>query len=203
MRTPLARCRWMRDRSTDSEENLPMTTLLREVIELASRSRSGLADAIGLRRPGGSGEAGREDVRVPGGLQSIYAVAEGTRRDIPDQSLMDIVPGYRLVHQDELEEMRRSFHAAWPDLEAQVPFLADYGGCYYLLGTADGTVGHLDREGGFTRVASSLEAFWNTVRQCYAGGIYFLDADGYLDYDGEKEGALGARLNPGCEWWTG
>jgi hypothetical protein len=39
------------------------------------------------------------------------------------------------------------------------------------------------------------------VRQCYADGIYFLDADGYLDYDFDKEGAIGARLNPGCEWW--
>ena len=31
--------------------------------------------------------------------------------------------------------------------------------------------------------------------------LTFLDADGYLDYDFDKEGAIGARLNPGCEWW--
>jgi hypothetical protein len=179
-----------------------MTSLLHEVIELASRSRTGLADAIGLRRPDGSRAISHARVSVPGSLQDIYAVAEGTRRDIADQSLMDIVPGYRLVHYDELDLTRRQFHSVWPELKDYVPFLADYSGCHYLLGTADGIVGHLDREEGFAKVSSSLEAFWKTVRQCYVDGVYFLDADGYLDSDYEKEGALGTRLNPGCEWWT-
>jgi hypothetical protein len=179
-----------------------MSAVLRQVIELASHSRSGLPEAIGLRRSGETGAISKEGSSLPPSLHSVYSVAEGTRRDIADQSLMDVIPGYRLVHWNEVEETARPFHAVWPELAGYVPFLADYTGCYYLVGKADGTVGHLDREEGFAKVASSLDAFWETVRQCYADGVYYLDADGYLDYDVEKEGALGRKLNPGCEWWT-
>jgi hypothetical protein len=72
---------------------------------------------------------------------------------------MDIVPGYRLVHINELDDTTRPFHAAWPELARFVPFLADYGANYYLVGSSDETVGHLDRVEGFAKVACSLDAF--------------------------------------------
>ena len=48
----------------------------------------------------------------------------------------------------------------------------------------------------------SLETFFETVIAFYQEDVYFLDNDGFLDYDFEKAGAIRKTLNPGITYWT-
>jgi hypothetical protein len=45
------------------------------------------------------------------------------------------------------------------------------------------------------------EDFLRTISAFYVYDVYFLDEDNYLDYDLEKEGIIGAKLNQGIDYW--
>ena len=47
----------------------------------------------------------------------------------------------------------------------------------------------------------SVELFFKTIIAFYTQDVFFLDKDGYLDYDFEKEGIIGAAYNPGIDYW--
>ena len=49
---------------------------------------------------------------------------------------------------------------------------------------------------------NSLEKFLETICEFYKQGVYFLDSDGYLDYDMNREGIIGSAINPGVKYWT-
>ena len=176
-----------------------MEVLFSEILSLAIAQRPALAEAIGF-----SGTEARRDARgVPSEIAPLYRVASGTPRGIADQSVMDIVPGFRLIHQAELPTETASFRDAYPALGTLYPFLADYSSCYYAVDSADGTVLKVDVEFGATPISQNLEQFLKTVLVFYRQGVYFLDSDGYLDYDENMEGKIGAALNQGYAYWTG
>ena len=175
-----------------------MELLLAEIIRLAEEKRPGFAHAIGYR----GGASATEPREVPIAVHPLYAVARGTPRTISEQHLMDIVPGFRLIHLSEIEAVSRDLRRTWPELPAHVPFLADYGGCYYLVDSLSGAVLYLDPHDGVATVARSLNRFLQTVHRCYVEEAYFLDADGYLDYDETQVHRIGASMNPGCEHWA-
>ena len=170
---------------------------LRAVIALANERRPGFAEAIGS-----TAIPAPERPTPPAQLRDVYAVASGTPSNIADQRLMDIVPGFRLIHCNELAEVARQCHSIWPELERYVPFLADYSGSYYMVSTTDGRVSVLDKEGALLTIASTMERFWSTVQRCYADGAYLYDDNGYLDYDEDHVARIGAAMNPGCEYWA-
>lgn len=49
---------------------------------------------------------------------------------------------------------------------------------------------------------SSPEKFLETICEFYKQGVYFLDSDGYLDYDMSKEGVVGSEINSGIKYWV-
>ena len=141
----------------------------------------------------------------------IYSNISGTRRDIKHQELMDFIPGYRLIHIDELTDENNNVASIIDecnieDVEIAIPFLADYSSnfiCYvkhkngnegiYLLSNNDGELILKYKNG---------EDFLNTISAFYRENVYFLDEDGYLDYDMEKESLVGANLNKGIKYWS-
>ena len=48
----------------------------------------------------------------------------------------------------------------------------------------------------------SLEEFLETICEFYKQGVFFLDDDGFLDYDMDKEGEVGALFNPDVAYWS-
>jgi len=170
---------------------------LKDVILAATRQRQSFAIAIGY--------SGKDylvnTVDVPKVLSGLYAIAEGTPRCIKDQSVMDIVPGYRLIHRLELQDEIKAFRKAYPNLVTHSPFLADYSSCYYTV-DSEGVVYSVDSVHGAEAISKSLQIFLATVLDCYIRGAYFLDADGYLDYDPEFEGQIGSELNPDYQYWS-
>jgi hypothetical protein len=177
-----------------------MSDFLAELVSMADAERPGFALALGYtagsKPPHASALGG-----IPPAVGEIYASLAGTPRSIPDQRLMDIVPGHRLIHWAELSEVKDTFLRVWPDLESLSPFLADYSGSYYMLDVRSGHVVAVTPGDGPATVALDLRAFWATIARCYREGAYFVDEDGYLDYDPDRAAAIGAEMNPGCEFW--
>lgn len=139
---------------------------------------------------------------VPPILASIYALADGTEQGTEFQAAVDIVPGFRLIHRSELTAEIALFHQIYSGIDNFTPFLADDSSCYIALNGDDGSVMRVAQEYGASRVAASLDDFWATVLACYQDGAYFLDEEGFLDYDFEGEGEIGLRINPDCSYWT-
>lgn len=51
-------------------------------------------------------------------------------------------------------------------------------------------------------IHKSIDKFMETICEFYRNAVYFLDSDGYLDYDVEKEGAIGSKINEGIPYWV-
>lgn len=166
------------------------------VFELAIVQRPKLRDAIGFGKPA--------DIDgVPKQLKPIYEVALGTASSVSDQTLMDIVPGYRLIHRNELdqESVNLSKNLSAKEVE-YLPFLANYSSCFVALSLKDAGVYQITPDALPERLAETLEKYWDTIMSFYNDGVYLLDSDGYLDYNFEQEGEVGARLNPTCQYWS-
>ena len=69
---------------------------------------------------------------LPPFLRAIYSNVQGTPAGIQEQSLMDFIPGYRLIHISELE----ACHETCAKIEGSrqfLPFLANYSSDFWLL----------------------------------------------------------------------
>lgn len=174
--------------------------LFEQVIKKAISQRPNLEKAIGYCAKVSECPV-TVDASIPSILSNMYRTVTGTLASIEDQSVMDIIPGLRLIHHTELQNEIGKFSDMYTDLICHVPFLADYSSCYLTVNTADGAVYRVAPEYGTSKVALSLEAFWETVLACYQNKAFFLDDEGYLDFDFEAEGRIGLRMNPGCEYW--
>ena len=76
-----------------------------------------------------------------------------------------------------------------------IPFLTDYSSGYYAYAINN------DKEcvvtivdGVVEQMHSKVSDFWATIIAFYDEGVYFLDEDGYLLYDFEKEGEIGKNI---------
>lgn len=147
------------------------------------------------------------DFEIPVLFQTIYGRVSGTRRDIKHQQLMDFIPGYRLIHICELIEENNKFKSMYYNYTniKLIPFLANYSSDFICYGKMNdgkeviGIVTHDDNQ--FQIMHNSSEKFFETICAFYKENVYFLDTDGYLDYDFEKEGIIGAEINLNVDYW--
>ena len=70
------------------------------------------------------------DNDIPMLYQVIYSKVSGTHRDIKQQELMDFIPGYRLIHINELNYEAVTLKSIYKDYDAKVkkvtPLLTNY-----------------------------------------------------------------------------
>lgn len=145
-------------------------------------------------------------------LQAIYNTVSGTSSDVEEPSLIEFIPGYRLIHRDEyaqeMQVLSDILAEKGQDVGAGVvlPILTNYGSdfiCYYR--TADGVEQVCDLMNDFGDLVvmyDSPEKFLETLCEFYKQEVYFLDEEGYLDCDLVREGEVGAELNPGAKYWS-
>lgn len=139
---------------------------------------------------------------IPAFFEEIYSACNGTKRDISEQIYFDFLPGYRLMQADEIIEIYERDFKDCSEYDAIIPFLADYSGCYYAYARdKDRECIVLIGDGEIDEIHFSAEDFWTTVIAFYDEGVYFLDDDGYLDYDLEKESEVGEKYNPKISYW--
>ena len=145
-------------------------------------------------------------------FREIYSIFAGTRRNIEDQKLMDFIPGYRLIHIEELEAeydalvRMTDFHGIYENqIKIVIPLLADYASdyiCYVKKQNNTETIFTYSPDGGLVEMHNSLEAFFETIIAFYKEDAYFLDDNGFLDYDFDKTGVIGEKHNQGIRYWT-
>ena len=183
-----------------------------ELISLSDQMRCGYKISLGIPHQAWEEILTNINHSVPQIYREIYSTFAGTHRDLKEQQLMDFIPGYRLIHIEELEAEYDAF-AHMADLnaicenqiETAAPLLADSASNYICyVKKRDGTeaIFSYSPEGGFEEMHRSLETFFETVIAFYQEDVYFLDNDGFLDYDFEKAGAIGKTLNPGITYWS-
>jgi len=129
----------------------------------------------------------------------IYSRVSGTPHQIQEQWLMDFTPGFRLIHIHELTECVSVVRGRGPYL----PLLANYSSDYVAVNLVDECVYSVDHDSVDTVLLhKSSREFITTICACYDQDAYFLDADGYLDYDADAEAEIGSKLNPDVAYWN-
>ncbi|QQZ63334.1 hypothetical protein JI735_13120 [Paenibacillus sonchi] len=188
-----------------------LTRLFQEYLELSARLRPGYTASLGSGQ--GEGQPAVSDIvpDAPKLLQAIYSQVSGTSSDEEEPSLIEFIPGYRLIH---IQEYAQEIKVLESILEEKgysgggtvLPVLTNYGSdfiCYYQ--SEDGTERICDLlhdYGDLVVMYDSPEKFLETLCEFYKQEVYFLDEEGYLDCDLVLEGEVGAALNPSAHYWS-
>lgn len=146
---------------------------------------------------------------LPAFFEEIYSVCNGTKAEIAEQIYFDFLPGFRFMQVDEAIELHKVTKSQQKeyvsDLEYEniIPFLADDSGCYYAYARENHNecIVFMSEE-GIEMLHSDVNMFWKTIIAFYEEGVYFLDEDGFLTYDFEKEGEVGRKYNMGIVYWN-
>ena len=83
--------------------------LLVEFISLSDKMRCGYKSSLGIPHQAWEQILTNITRPVPEIYREIYSTFAGTLRDIKEQKSMDFIPGYRLVHIEELQVEYNAF----------------------------------------------------------------------------------------------
>lgn len=188
-----------------------LTRLFQEYLELSARLRPGYTASLGNGQ--GEGQPAVSDIvpDAPELLQAIYSQVSGTSSDEEEPSLIEFIPGYRLIHIQEYAQEVKVLESILQEKGYSgggtvLPVLTNYGSdfiCYYQ--SEDGTERICDLlhdYGDLVVMCDSPEKFLETLCEFYKQEVYFLDEEGYLDCDLVLEGEVGAALNPSANYWS-
>ena len=81
--------------------------LFSEYLSLSDKIRVGYKSSLGNSHSSWKNFFTGITPTIPEVIQAIYGEVAGTHRDIAIQKYMDFIPGYRLIH---IEEIEREFH---------------------------------------------------------------------------------------------
>ncbi len=188
-----------------------MENLFMESLRLAGLLRPKYPQSLGSKISNMEDVFKKLNKPIPKLFRAIYNNVSGTERDIEEQELMDFCPGYRLIHFSELIEESENLKnilidEKLYDNEVVIPILGNYSSdyiCYYKNNDGEEMICSLRNDSGELIVKhSSPEKFLETVCEFYKQGVYFLDSDGYFDYDLEKERSVGSLINHGITYWN-
>ena len=183
--------------------------LFTEFIVLSSKLRKGYRESLGKKDIHWEEVLKSIVTDIPDFFRNIYDNVSGTKRSIQEQELFDFIPGYRLIHILELESENNVLkeRTKWDDqIQKVIPFLANYSSdyiCYVKM--ADGkecVVSIMHDSPDVVVMHSNTARFLETICAFYKDGVYYLDDDGYLDYDFDKQGKIGAKLNQNIDYWN-
>jgi DNA-directed RNA polymerase subunit F len=194
------------------DDNMQINKLIeqfQEYLKLSAELRPDYIASLGQ----GDNEAKITSVfpETPALLKAIYNTVSGTSSEEEEPSLIEFIPGYRLIHINEYEAEMKILAGILEEKGHQVdgvilPILTNYGSdfiCYYK--SADGVERVCDLLhdfGDLIVMYESPEKFLETLCEFYKQEVYFLDEEGYLDCDLVKEGEVGAALNPDAKYWS-
>ncbi|MGN7764915.1 hypothetical protein [Paenibacillus sp. 22594] len=188
-----------------------LTRLFLDFLELSAGLRPNYIASLGSGETVGGMTISDIVTAVPGLLQAIYSQVSGTSSNEEEPSLVEFIPGYRLIH---IQEYAQEILVLRNILEEKgysgggtvLPILTNYGSdfiCY--LQSEDGTERICDLlhdYGDLVVMYDSPEKFLETLCEFYKQDVYFLDEEGYLDCDLVLEGEVGAALNPSANYWS-
>ena len=169
--------------------------LLHELMVLSDSLRPGYSDSIGYDS-GGHKEP--LTIEADDTVTQLYRHLDGTPRQSPYQSKMDLFPNYRIIHRNEIAECVDQVKAL---CEGGFPLFADYSGNF--IGILEAKVVAVTVEDPLpTLMHMSIDDFFITQIQFYKENVYSLDNHGFLESDFTLEDEVGLRLNPQCAYWS-
>lgn len=185
--------------------------MLYEFIGMSDKLRKGYKASLGSPVKSWEQTLSKMISPVPDFFKAVYNSFAGTPEDCEDESLYDFLPAYRLIHINELKKNKLLLDEWIADdeftespVEIVIPFLTDYDSNYICyVKTQDGAehIFSYTADEGMIEMHRSIKDFLNTIIAFYKEGVYFLDDDGYLDYDFDKEGEVAQKFNPDTEYW--
>jgi hypothetical protein len=137
---------------------------------------------------------------LPDIMSYIYSKVSGTLYESEDESLVDFLPGYLLIHGDEFEAHKNRFQEVYKKPEF-FPVLADYDSGYIAVEESTGEVFIFSVEDEEELMYRSFDKLLETGIACYREGAYTIDGMGLMEVDFDKEEEIGQRLNPDVEFW--
>lgn len=178
--------------------------ILNQIIDIADISRPGYKNSLGkgIDRQQISliiSPFFKETQEIPEIYFEIYELISGTSREIKNQKYMDFIPGYYLIQLTELPYILKSFQGK-PEY---IPILSNYSSDFICLSTVDNGIYlslHDDPEEKILH--KNKIDFLKTVLAFYLQKVYFLDQDGFLESDDDKEDEIGALMNPNIAYWN-
>lgn len=181
--------------------------ILKKIIDIADTDRPGYKDSLGkgvsreiISKKLSSSFEGEH--YIPKIYFEIYELVAGTPREIKNQKYMDFIPGYYLIALDELPDLIDKFQ--WkPNL---LPLLANYSSDFVCFSTdtsneSEGMFLAVHDEADIEKIHNRNIDFVKTSLEFYQQNVYFIDEDGYLESDDDKEDEIGTLMNPEIEYW--
>lgn len=187
-----------------------LTNLFKEFLHLSAQLRGNYPASLGNKKENWQYIVSLLDLNIPKLYQVIYGNVSGTKRDIREQEMMDFIPGYRLIHIDELLDEKKNLDSIMVNYknkgyEIIIPLLANYSSdfiCYVrTINGEEKVVSLFHNDCELILIHNSVEKFLETICEFYTENIYYLDEDGYLDYDFVREGEIGAKINEDISYW--
>jgi cell wall assembly regulator SMI1 len=151
-------------------------------------------------------------------LIELYCFANGTSRDENPLGMIGLIPIHIFMNLEEAEEYY-NHHIPFEDSfitwdtnykpgKQLFPFLQDSSGNCYWVDLNEGTENYnriywtnsYPDSPAYT--FSSLTAMFETIAECYATNIFFLDEDGHLDKDYDQWGLICKKHNPEIQFWN-
>lgn len=173
--------------------------MLEEFLALSETLRPGYTASLGTSISIAERDAAVAGVSIPPFLADVYSQVAGTRAGISEQTLMDFIPGYRLIHVQEIAANYQDCIAMDRE-EGFIPFLANYSSDFFCWN--DGSIYDVSHDNPVPAIMHESESkFWETICAFYQRDVYFLDADGFLDYDFDMEKVVASAINPGVRYW--
>jgi len=188
-----------------------LTHKFQEYLQLSAQLRPEYINSLGAAGAGRTLQITDIVPEAPELLKAVYSTVSGTSSEEEEASLVEFLPGYRLIHIDEYEQEMEILSGILAEKGQEtggviLPILTNYGSdfiCYYR--TADGVERICDLLHDFGDLVVMYDSpllFLETLCEFYRQEVYFLDEEGYLDCDLIKEGEVGAELNPEATYWS-
>lgn len=176
-------------------------TLINDFFEKSESLRPGFIQSLCDRNPKYKDILRSNISDVPDMLYELYAMSDGTDKNIKQQRYFDFLPGYRLMHTEEVVYAYNEFK----DLKKYdliIPFLNDFSCSYYAYVKSNcKEFIVLISDAGIDVLHNSVMDFWKTINAFYDENVYYLDDDGYLSYDYDLEGVIGKKYNNEVSFW--
>lgn len=187
-----------------------LKNLFNEILLLSQKIRNDYIKSLSKSEDNWEKYMPCDEEAIPELYKIIYSEVKGTKRDIKEQILMDFLPGYRLIYIEELKEEKQRLDRIITNFNKDeileiLPLLENYSSdyiCYMkTIDEKEYIVDVLHDSDEFYIMHESIEDFFITINEFYKKDVYFVDEDGYLDYDMDKQYELGQKLNFGIEYW--
>jgi hypothetical protein len=181
--------------------------LFDEFIELSKELRPEYPDSLGKSKEDWI-QVFENFSKTPELFKVVYSSIQGTKREIANKSLMDFIPGFRLIHIEELVQEKKNLDKlnVYEKGSLILPLLINYSSDYFCYvencEDASGIYLFMHDECSLNLVYRTAEKFLESAIEFYKQHAYYLDNDGFLDYDFQKEGSIGASINPEVKYWN-